>query len=89
MVMNLCVTDTPGSATFHQVCLGNKKMNSIIFRKMPDVVIICHMLLSVIEMLFNNSANVWYYADVVQITRCQPPYPQQTFISVHLLSCKS
>lgn len=45
MVMKVCVTDTPGSATFHQVCLRNKKMNSIIFRKMPDVVIICHTLL--------------------------------------------
>lgn len=44
MVRKVCVTDTPGSATFHQVCLGNKKMNSIIFRKMPDVVIICHAL---------------------------------------------
>lgn len=47
MMLNVCVTDTPGTATFHQVCLGDKKMNSIIFRKMPDVVIICHTLLSV------------------------------------------
>lgn len=46
MVMDVCVTDTPGSATFHRVCLGNKKTNSIIFRKMPDVVITCHTLLS-------------------------------------------
>lgn len=43
----MCVTDTAGTATFHQVHLGDKKMNSIIFRKMPDVVIICHTLLSV------------------------------------------
>lgn len=39
-------------------------------------------------MFFNNSANVWYYADVVQITRCQPPYPQQTFISGVCLAIK-
>lgn len=44
---------------------------------------------SVAEMFLNNSANVWDYADVVQITRCQPPYPQQTFVSVCLLSYKS
>lgn len=44
MVMKVCVTDTPGSATFHQVCLGDKKRNSIIFRKMPDVVVLCHTL---------------------------------------------
>lgn len=46
LVVNVCVSDPPGSAAFHRVCLGNKEMNSIIFRKMPDVVIICHMLLS-------------------------------------------
>lgn len=83
MILNVCFTDTPGTATFHQVRLEDKKMNSIIFRKMPDVVIICHALLS--EMFFNNGINVWYYVDVVQITRCQPSYPQQT--SLYLCVC--
>lgn len=70
----VCVTDTPGTATFHQVCLGDKKMNFSTCRKMPDVVIICHTNYDS-EMFFHNSTNVWYYADVVQITRCQLSYP--------------
>lgn len=46
MTLNACVTDTLETAIFHQVCLEDKEMNSIIPRKMPDVVIICHTLLS-------------------------------------------
>ena len=47
MILNVSVTDPAGTATFHQVCLGDKKINSIIFRRMPDVVITCRTLLSV------------------------------------------
>lgn len=42
MILRVCVTDTPGAATFHQVCLGDNEMKSIIFRKMPAAVMLCH-----------------------------------------------
>lgn len=41
----MCVTDTPETAIFHQDCLEDKEMNSVIPREVPDVVI-CHILLS-------------------------------------------
>lgn len=35
----MCVTDTPETAIFHQDCLEDKEMNSVIPREVPDVVI--------------------------------------------------
>lgn len=50
MILNVCVTDAPETAVFHLVCLEDKEMNSIIPRKMPDIVIMSHI--SVSEMFF-------------------------------------
>lgn len=81
MILNVCVTDTPETAVFHLVCLEDKEMNSIIPRKMPDIVIMSHI--SVSEMFFFKAVLGWHCADAVQI--CQPSYSQQaSFMYVYL-----
>lgn len=73
MILNVCVTDTPETAIFHQVCLEDKEMNSVIPREVPDVVIYVTYFCQR-HVFFKSSTYVWYCADAVQIAICQPSY---------------
>lgn len=86
MILNVCVTDTPETAIFHQDCLEDKEMNSVIPREVPDVVIYVTYFCQR-NVFFKSGTYVWYCADAVQIAICQPSYLQQaSFIYVYLFS---